>query len=64
MASRELHCAATAWSFASVFGPLYIARMRETTGNYSGALHVISIVMFVSLLLPIIIRPPRRERSM
>ena len=54
----------TAWSFASVFGPLYIARMRETTGNYSGALHVISIAMFVSLLLPIIIRPPRRERSM
>jgi OFA family oxalate/formate antiporter-like MFS transporter len=54
----------TAWSFASVFGPLYIARMRETTGNYSGALHVIAIVMFVSVLLPIIVRPPRRERSM
>ena len=38
----------TAWSFASVFGPLYIARMRETTGNYAGALHVIAIVMLVS----------------
>ncbi|PYL67908.1 MAG: hypothetical protein DMF20_02210 [Verrucomicrobia bacterium] len=54
----------TAWSFASVFGPLYIARMRETTGNYAGALHVIAIVMFVSILLPIIVKPPRRERSM
>ncbi|PYK13247.1 MAG: MFS transporter [Verrucomicrobia bacterium] len=54
----------TAWSFASVFGPLYIARMRETTGNYSGALHFIAIVMFGSVLLPIIVRPPRRERSM
>ena len=54
----------TAWSFASVFGPLYIARMRETAGNYSGALHFIAIVMFVSVLLPIIVRPPRRERSM
>ena len=53
----------TAWSFASVFGPLYIARMRETTGNYSGALHFIAIVMFVSVLLPIIVRPPRRARS-
>ncbi len=53
----------TAWSFASVFGPLYIARMRETTGNYSGALHFIAIVMFVSVLLPIIVRPPRRDRS-
>src|SRR5436853_441742 len=53
----------TALSFASVFGPLYIARMRETTGNYSGALPVIAIVMFVSVLLPIIVRPPRRDRS-
>jgi OFA family oxalate/formate antiporter-like MFS transporter len=53
----------TAWSFASVFGPLYIARMRETTGNYTGALHVIAIVMLISVLLPIIVRPPRREKS-
>jgi MFS transporter, OFA family, oxalate/formate antiporter len=51
----------TAWSFASVFGPLYIARMRETTGNYAGALHVIAGVMALSILLPIIVRPPRRE---
>jgi OFA family oxalate/formate antiporter-like MFS transporter len=54
----------TAWSFASVFGPLYIARMRETTGNYAGALHVIAIVMLVSIVLPIIVRPPRREQSL
>jgi OFA family oxalate/formate antiporter-like MFS transporter len=53
----------TAWSFASVFGPLYIARMRETTGNYAGALHVIAGVMAISILLPIIVRPPRRQRS-
>jgi MFS transporter, OFA family, oxalate/formate antiporter len=53
----------TAWSFASLFGPLYIARMRETTGHYARALHVIAIVMLVSVLLPIIVRPPRREQS-
>jgi MFS transporter, OFA family, oxalate/formate antiporter len=53
----------TAWSFASVFGPLYIARMRETAGNYAGALHVIAIVMLVSIVLPIIVRPPRRQQS-
>jgi OFA family oxalate/formate antiporter-like MFS transporter len=53
----------TAWSFASVFGPLYIARMRETAGNYAGALHVIGVVMLVSILLPIIVRPPQREQS-
>src|SRR6201982_3604116 len=49
----------TAWSFASVLGPLYIARMRETTGHYAGALHVIAAVMLISILLPIIVRPPR-----
>lgn len=53
----------TAWSFASVFGPLYIARIRETTGHYAGALHVIAVVMLISILLPIIVRPPRREQS-
>jgi OFA family oxalate/formate antiporter-like MFS transporter len=53
----------TAWSFASVFGPLYIARMRETAGNYATALHVIAGVMAISILLPIIVRPPRREQS-
>ena len=53
----------TAWSFASVFGPLYIARMREMTGSYAGALHVIAGVMLVSVVLPIIVRPPRREKS-
>jgi len=51
----------TAWSFASVFGPLYIARMREMTANYGGALHVIATVMALSILLPIIVRPPRPD---
>ncbi|HET9367396.1 MAG TPA: OFA family MFS transporter [Candidatus Udaeobacter sp.] len=53
----------TAWSFASIFGPLYIARMRETAGNYAGALHVLAGVMAISILLPIIVRPPRRDRA-
>jgi len=51
----------TAWSFASAFGPLLIARMRETSGSYRGALHVIAIIMAVSIVLPIIVRPPRKE---
>jgi MFS transporter, OFA family, oxalate/formate antiporter len=51
----------TAWSFASVFGPLYIARMREMTANYGGALRVIAAVMAFSTLLPVVVRPPRRD---
>ena len=53
----------TAWSFASVFGPLYIARMRETAGSYGGALHVIAGVMACSILLPILVRPPEMRKE-
>src|SRR5450432_3728030 len=49
----------TAWGFASAFGPLFIAHMRETAGSYRGGLHVIAGVMAVSILLPILVRPPR-----
>jgi OFA family oxalate/formate antiporter-like MFS transporter len=49
----------TAWGFASAFGPLLIAHMRETAGSYRGALHVIAGVMALSTLLPILVRPPR-----
>jgi MFS transporter, OFA family, oxalate/formate antiporter len=53
----------TAWSFASAVGPLFIAHMRETTGSYLGALHVIAGVVAVSTLLPILVRPPRTSRA-
>jgi MFS transporter, OFA family, oxalate/formate antiporter len=49
----------TAWGFASAFGPLFIAHMRETTGSYSGSLRVIAGVMAVSTLLPVAVRRPR-----
>ncbi|MGH8101934.1 MAG: L-lactate MFS transporter [Chthoniobacterales bacterium] len=53
----------TAWGFASAFGPLFIAHMRETTGAYRGALHVIAGVMAVSILLPILVHPPLVARA-
>src|ERR1700716_3329614 len=53
----------TAWSFASAVGPLLIAHMRESAGSYAGALHIISGVMAVSLLLPILISPPKARDS-
>src|SRR6266550_6058017 len=48
----------TAWGFASAFGPLLIARMREVDGAYRGALHIIAAVMAASIVLPILISPP------
>jgi OFA family oxalate/formate antiporter-like MFS transporter len=52
----------TAWGFASAFGPLLIAYMRQADGNYRGALHVIAGIVAVSMLLPIIVRPPSQVK--
>lgn len=49
----------TAWGAASAFGPLLIAHMRQFTGNYASGLHVIAIIMAVSILLPILVSPPK-----
>jgi MFS transporter, OFA family, oxalate/formate antiporter len=49
----------TAWGFASAFGPLLIANMRQNSGTYRGALHVIAGVMLVSAILPILVSPPQ-----
>jgi OFA family oxalate/formate antiporter-like MFS transporter len=50
----------TAWGSASAFGPMLIAFLRQSTGSYARGLHVIAGVMAVSVLLPLIVSPPRR----
>src|SRR6266496_2360065 len=42
----------TAWGFVGVFGPVLIARVRQSSGNYSLALYVISMVVLVSAIIP------------
>jgi OFA family oxalate/formate antiporter-like MFS transporter len=49
----------TAWGFAGVFGPLLIARIRQSSGHYSEALNLIAIVVLVSAVLPLITHPPK-----
>jgi OFA family oxalate/formate antiporter-like MFS transporter len=49
----------TAWGFASAFGPLLIAYLRQADGTYRGALHIIAGVMLVSAVLPVLVSPPR-----
>jgi MFS transporter, OFA family, oxalate/formate antiporter len=53
----------TAWGFASAFGPLLIAYMRQAKGSYGEGLHVIAGVMAVSIVLPLIVSPPRRTEE-
>jgi OFA family oxalate/formate antiporter-like MFS transporter len=49
----------TAWGMASAFGPLLMAHLRESSGNYASGLHVLAIVLLVSAVLPFLVRPPQ-----
>lgn len=49
----------TAWGCASLIGPLLIAYMREMTGSYHGALHIIAALMAISALLPMLVSQPQ-----
>jgi OFA family oxalate/formate antiporter-like MFS transporter len=53
----------TAWGFASAFGPLLIAHLRQSSGLYTSGLHIISGIMAVSMLLPILVSPPKSDRA-
>jgi len=53
----------TAWGSASAFGPLLIAYMRQASGTYRGALHIIAGVMLISAVLPILVSPPQTEAT-
>ena len=48
----------TAWGFAGVLGPTLIAWIRQSTGAYSHALHVIAVIVLVSAVIPLMVRPP------
>ena len=48
----------TAWGFASAFGPLLIAHLRQSSGEYRGGLHIVAGIMLLSALLPLVMRPP------
>jgi OFA family oxalate/formate antiporter-like MFS transporter len=53
----------TAWGCASAFGPLLIANLRQSTGTYLSGLHIIAAIMAVSILVPILISPPKPRTS-
>jgi OFA family oxalate/formate antiporter-like MFS transporter len=50
----------TAWGLASLFGPMLLAGMREATGSYQDALHIIAALMALSIVLPCILRSPQK----
>jgi OFA family oxalate/formate antiporter-like MFS transporter len=49
----------TAWGFASAFGPLLIAHLRQASGSYASGLHVIAGIMAISIIVPVLVSPPK-----
>ncbi|MBZ5601811.1 MAG: OFA family MFS transporter [Acidobacteriia bacterium] len=43
-----------AWGAGAIPSPILIAQVRQRTGNYSLALHIIAVMMIVSLIFPIL----------
>jgi OFA family oxalate/formate antiporter-like MFS transporter len=53
----------TAWGAASAFGPLLIAHLRQSSGSYISGLRIIAGVMAISVLLPILVSPPKAQKA-
>lgn len=53
----------TAWGCASAFGPLLIAHLRQSSGSYTSGLHTIAWIMAASVLLPVLVAPPKPKAS-
>ena len=53
----------TAWGFAGLLGPTLIAYVRQSTGYYTEALDAIALVMFLSAILPFVVRPPKTRAA-
>lgn len=47
-----------AWGLAAIPSPIMIAHIHQNVGRYAPAIHVITIVMLVALILPLIARKP------
>ena len=48
----------TAWGFAGVLGPMLVAALRESSGQYSDAFYAIAVLMFISTAIPLSVRRP------
>jgi MFS family permease len=49
-----------AWGVGGVVGPIFVAKVKDRTGSFIGALPVIAVILIIALILPIIIRKPTR----
>ena len=52
-----------AWGAGAVPSPIMIARLHQATGRYDTAVNIIAVVMLVSLVLPLMARPPKGKQQ-
>ncbi len=53
----------TAWGVGGIVGPIFVARVKDLTGTFSGALPVIAVILLVAMVLPIVTRNPSAAGS-
>jgi OFA family oxalate/formate antiporter-like MFS transporter len=53
----------TAWGAAGVVGPTLIAQVRQATGHYQGALRIMAVGTLLSVIAPLLLRPPAVRRK-
>jgi MFS family permease len=51
----------TAWGFAGLAGPLLVARVKDATGSFGGALMPVAVMLALAIVLPFITKRPNAE---
>ena len=49
-----------AWGVGGIAGPVLVAKVKDHTGSFSGALPIVAVILLVATILPIITRKPKR----
>lgn len=52
----------TAWGFAGLAGPLLVARVKDATGSFGGALVPVALMLAVATILPLITKKPANAK--
>ena len=48
----------TAWGFAGLAGPLLVARVKDATGSFGGALMPVAVMLALAIVLPFVTKRP------
>jgi OFA family oxalate/formate antiporter-like MFS transporter len=52
-----------AWGAAGIPAPMFVAHVRQASGEYAGALRTLGAVLLVAIALPLLARPPRKRAA-